>query len=135
MVMSKCSPPSRCYAGISNSNPATWPVRVLTAIAAVLFPSLGLANTVWLSALDLKQVASGWSVAKADRSIINQPIRIGGNYFEKGLGTHSHSRFRVKLGGNAQRFLAQVGIADDLPNKGTVEFVVFGDRKEIIRRK
>jgi alpha-galactosidase len=108
-------------------------MRVLTAIAAVLFPNLAFADTVWLSSLDLLQVTSGWSVAKADRSVTNQPIRIGGNPFEKGLGTHAHSRFRVNLGGNAERFLAHVGIADDVANQGSVVFVVFGDRKEIWR--
>jgi alpha-galactosidase len=104
-----------------------------TTLAFCLVCSSALANTVWLSSLDLQNVTSGWSVPKADRSITNQPIRIGGESFDKGLGTHAHSRFRVKLGGNAERFVAQVGIADDVANKGSVQFVVFGDRKEIWR--
>lgn len=103
------------------------------ALVTFLICSSAFANTVWLSSLDLQHTTSGWSVAKADRSITNQPIRIGGRLFERGVGTHAHSLFRVKLGGDAERFLAQVGIADDVGNQGSVEFVVFGDRKEIWR--
>lgn len=108
-------------------------MRALPAVAALLLSTFVHGNTVWLSSLDLQQMASGWSVTKADRTITNQPIRIGGTPFEKGLGTHSNSRFRVKLGGNGQRFTAKVGIADDVAGKGSVEFIVFGDRKEIWR--
>ncbi|MGL4400249.1 MAG: alpha-galactosidase [Luteolibacter sp.] len=108
-------------------------MRAFVIIAALCCPNVVLARSVWLSSLDLQQMATGWSVPKANRSITDQPIRIGGNPFEKGLGTHSNSRFRVKLGGNGERFTAQVGIADDVAARGSVEFIVFGDRKEIWR--
>ena len=107
--------------------------RAFALIVACFLPGTVLANGVWLSSLDLQQMVTGWSVAKADRSITNRPIRIGGNSFEKGLGTHSNSRFRVKLGGNGQRFTAQVGIADDVEGKGSVEFMIIGDRNELWR--
>lgn len=107
---------------------------IIAAVAsACLLSSPSLANTVWLSALDLNQVTTGWSVPKPNRSITDRPIRIGGQNFKHGLGTHANSHMRVNLSGNAVRFSAQVGIADDVGENGSVEFIVLADRQEIWR--
>lgn len=103
------------------------------SIVSCLLSVTALSDTVWLSSLDLGQMVTGWSVPKVDRSITDRPIRIGGNAYEKGLGTHAHSRFRIHLGGNAMRFRSHVGVADDVAGKGSVQFIVIGDHKEIWR--
>lgn len=104
-------------------------VQKLAALAAIVISgTLSLsAETVWLSSLDLKQMTTGWSDAKADRGVAGQPLSIAGRKFEHGVGTHAASRIRINLGGNAERFLAQVGVDDGAGGQGSVEFIVMGD--------
>src|SRR5271154_3137228 len=82
------------------------------------------AETIWLSSLDLNQMTSGWSVAKADHEISGQPIVIAKKQFDHGVGTHAASHFRVDVGGQATRFIAQAGVDDSAGGKGSVEFIV-----------
>src|SRR5271170_7589201 len=93
-------------------------------------PSL-FAETVWLSSLDLNQMTAGWSVAKADREITGLPIAIAKKQFDHGVGTHAASHFRVDVGGQAARFIAQVGVDDSAGGQGSVEFIVSGDGKPL----
>jgi alpha-galactosidase len=104
---------------------------LLTALVCIS-PSV-FAETVWLSSLDLSQMTTGWSTAKADRGITGSPISIHGEKYTYGVGTHATSKFRVKLGGNAKRFTAQVGVDDSAVGQGSVEFLVIGDEKELWR--
>ena len=89
-------------------------------------PSL-LAETVWLSSLDLNQMTAGWSVPKADHEIANGPLSIAKQPFAHGVGTHATSKFRVDVAGAATRFKAQVGVDDSAGSQGSVEFIVSGD--------
>ena len=41
------------------------------------------AETVWLSSLDLKEMTTGWSVAKADHEIAGGPLSIHGERFAR----------------------------------------------------
>ena len=111
--------------------------RNLLAVAALAlcFTETVAAEPVSLSSLDLGQMTAGWSDPKVDQSVIQNPIRIGGEKFERGVGTHANSRFRVDLGGNATRFVAKVGITDENSTKGSVEFIVWADLKEVWRSK
>jgi len=107
-------------------------IRWLTVALIVAAPSL-LAETVSLSSLDLNQMTAGWSVPKADHEIAGGPLRIHGETFAQGVGTHAASKFRVDLGGNAKRFTAQVGVDDSAGGQGSVEFIVAGDGKNLWR--
>lgn len=110
--------------------------KLLTAATCALCLGESVAaESVSLSSLDLSQMTAGWSDAKADQSVIQNPIRIGGEKFESGVGTHANSRFRVDLGGNATRFKAMVGITDENSAKGSAEFIVRADLKEVWRSK
>ena len=104
---------------------------VLTAMACFA-PSV-LAGTVWLSSLDLEEMTTGWSAARADLGITGSPLGIHGEKFARGVGTHATSKFRVKLDGNASRFTAQVGVDDGAGDQGSVEFIVIGDGKVLWR--
>ncbi|HSY10405.1 MAG TPA: NPCBM/NEW2 domain-containing protein, partial [Candidatus Dormibacteraeota bacterium] len=103
----------------------------LVALLEATSPLSG--ETVWLSALDLKQMITGWGVANADHDIIGQPISINGEKFIHGVGTHATSKFRVDIDGNAKRFTAQVGVDDSAGNQGSVEFILSGDGKILWR--
>ncbi|MCU0796676.1 MAG: alpha-galactosidase [Akkermansiaceae bacterium] len=104
-----------------------------SAFSALYLTGLAGAESVPISSLDLRHMTTGWSDAKIDQSVIRNPIRIGGEGFEKGVGTHANSRFRVDLGAKATRFTAKVGISDESSSKGSVTFIVRGDLKEIWR--
>jgi alpha-galactosidase len=106
--------------------------RILLATLIGIGPS-AFASTVWLSSLDLTQMTTGWSVAKADLGIMGTPLSIHGEKFTHGVGTHATSEFRVQLDGNANRFNAHVGVDDSAGHQGSVEFIVTGDGKVLWR--
>jgi alpha-galactosidase len=111
-------------------------LKLVTQIALVVsicaVPSM-FAETVRLSSLDLGPMTIGWSVPKADRGVMGQPIAIGGTKFTHGVGTHASSYFRVSLNGGAERFRAQVGLDESAGKQGSVEFIITGDGRELWR--
>lgn len=102
---------------------------VLTCLAAGTL----LANETQLSSLDLSQMTTGWSVAKAGHEIAGGPLSIQDEKFADGVGTHATSKFRVKLDGSAGRFTSKVGVDASAGNQGSVEFIVAGDGKTLWR--
>src|ERR1700691_335420 len=87
------------------------------------------AETVPLSTLDLKQMTTGWGEPQIDRGIADPVITIDGKQFAHGIGTHAVSKLRIDVGGNAKRFVAQVGLDDSAKGQGSIEFVVLGDNR------
>ncbi len=78
------------------------------ALSGLMFVTASLmAETVSLSSLDLKQMTTGWSDAKADLGVAGKLISIGGKQFKHGVGTHAASNFRVQLDGKATRFVCE----------------------------
>jgi alpha-galactosidase len=101
-------------------------------LTPLLLACLQASSSVPLASLDLAAVEQEWGQPRADQSVEQHPLRIGGKSFEKGLGTHAHSQLGVDLGGAATRFHAFVGADDEtLPRKGSIEFRVLGDGKEL----
>lgn len=74
---------------------------------------------------------AGWGVSTKDKTVKGEPMSIGGQRFERGVGTHASSRMFVDLGGGSERFQAMVG-ADDSAG-GNVEFRIFVDGKPVWR--
>jgi alpha-galactosidase len=92
--------------------------------------SASAAETVWLSSLDITKIEQGWGKPHVDKSVDGHAISIGGKTFERGIGTHAESVFRIDLKKSAEKFSASAGVDDDAPQKvGSVEFQVFGDGK------
>ena len=94
-------------------------------------PSLADRRGTWLSDLKWASGASGWSINKdklprLDRDAENQPLRLGGRRYVKGIGTHAPSEIVYPLNGAYARFAAVVGGAEE---RGTVVFRVYGDDK------
>lgn len=92
-----------------------------------------VAASIPLAALDLKPMTCGWSEPQANQAIGGGPLRIAGQTFRSGVGTHANSNLRVDLGGKAKRFTARVGVNDSANAQGSVEFIVVGDNKELWR--
>lgn len=111
-------------------------IRVIASVAALLIlPSLALADTIELSALDLNLMGAGWGRPKVNRSVNDKPLTIGKRSFEKGVGTHAESAFDIDLAGSAERFTAFVGVDGAAGGNGraSIEFFVYADGKEVFR--
>ncbi len=87
-----------------------------------------IAAEIRLDQLDLSSIASTWNSLGVNLSIERRPITIGGRRFSYGVGVHPPSRIAVETHGTATRFLATVGVDDQVgPDSGTVEFRIYGD--------
>jgi len=91
-------------------------------------------ETVWLASLDLAKMSSGWGKPIADKSVQQKPLSIGGQKFDRGVGTHAFSRMYVDLGRGSKSFKGSVGVDDEVgTSPGSVEFRVYGDGKLLWR--
>ncbi len=111
-------------------NRSRWAALFLVSMTPSVF-----AGPVWLSSLDLSQMTTGWSGAKADKEITGQSISIGKKTFDHGVGTHATSKFRIDVDGHATRFTAEAGVDDSSGTQGSVQFIVSGDGKVLWKSK
>ncbi len=105
-------------------------LATLALLAGGISPALA-AETYWLSSLDLQRLEQEWGTPQSDKSVEGHPLSIGGQKFERGLGTHANSTLRVAVGGKAERFTAEVGVDDEVGQRGSVTFKVAGDGKTL----
>jgi alpha-galactosidase len=87
-------------------------------------------ETFYVSDLELR-VQQGWGDPHRDLSVDGNPLSIGGQKYEHGLGTHANSIMRIGLDGKAESFTADVGVDGDESTDGTVAFMVVGDGKKL----
>ncbi len=88
-------------------------------------------KSIFLSDLDLTHIRQGWGSAQRNKSVDGNPIRIAGQGFGNGIGTHAVSNIKIALDGRAIAFTAFVGVDDEIPNdNGDVDFHVFCDGVE-----
>src|SRR5262245_31989631 len=106
-------------------------IELLFIVAATILPG---ARDVWLDSLDVAAIQQDWGQARANRSVDNHQLSIGGHGFEHGIGTHANSEWTIDLAGGASSFHAMVGV-DDEPcgGAGSIVFVVLADGKELAR--
>ena len=94
---------------------------------------------VYLSDLDWTYATNGFGPVELDQtngeSSANdgQPIRLRGGGYDKGLGVHGPSLLRFRLGQACSRFVADVGIDDDVNGAGSVEFEVWADGERLFQ--
>lgn len=111
--------------------------RVISCFAAIVALALSVVandiDTVYISTLDISKVKQAWGYPLKDISIEGKGLSIGGRKFEQGLATHAVGEFRINLKGGSERFLAYVGVDDDVigGEGGSVEFFVYADGKQI----
>ncbi len=87
---------------------------------------------VWLSDLDISRTQQAWGQPQKDRSVDGNPLKIGGETFERGLGTHADSALYIDLGEESRwSFRAKVGVDDEVGRQGSVEFRVLADGEEV----
>ena len=83
--------------------------------------------TVYLSDLSAQEVVNGWNGnPRKDSSIEDNPLRIRGEIFPRGMGVHAVSQLVYPIEPKYKRFVAVVGV-DDEKNAGSVVFEVLAD--------
>lgn len=58
-------------------------------------------------------------------------ITIGGEKYTKGLGVHANAEIAYYIGGNFSTFAADIGIDDEVGNRGSVVFQIWADDESI----
>jgi alpha-galactosidase len=103
-------------------------------LASLTLSVMGMSQTVWLDETNLDAMRCGWSVPKSGRSIDGNVLTVAGETFGRGVGTHAVSTILLNVNGRGKRFLAQVGVDDEVRNPAaTIEFFVLGDRAVLWR--
>jgi hypothetical protein len=76
---------------------------------------------------------NGWGPPEVDRSNGERgandgnPLRIGAAAFDHGIGAHAPSKILIELDGTCSTFLADVGLDEEVGDRGSVVFEVWGD--------
>lgn len=102
------------------------------SVARDVYPRLQLSSLT-----PLEPTMNGSGPYERDHSnggegIDGQPLSIGGMAFPKGLGVHAPSELRFHLDGRCSgKFLTDVGVDDEVGDKGSVVFQVFLDDKQV----
>ena len=87
-------------------------LALVGCVIASITTGCGQSHTVWLDDLDLTAMTQGNGVAMKNKSVDGKTLTIGGQTFERGVGTHSVSEIAIQLDGKAVSFTAQVGLDD-----------------------
>jgi len=84
-------------------------------------------GSVWLSTLTPVAAEQGWGTLQADASVEQRRLRIRGQSYERGLGTHAPSRLVYDVPDGCDVFEAVVGIDDETDGRGLVTVSVLLD--------
>lgn len=80
---------------------------------------------------------NGWGPPEIDRSNGERasddggPIRIGTAAFDRGIGAHAPSRILADVENRCSLFLADVGLDEEVGDRGSVVFEVWGDGERL----
>lgn len=70
---------------------------------------------------------TGYQEPNKDVDRDGDTLNINGQTYTKGIGTHANSTIIYNLNGNYTRFLSDIGVDDDVNDKGTIVFKVYLD--------
>ncbi|MCF8366847.1 MAG: NPCBM/NEW2 domain-containing protein [Bacteroidales bacterium] len=103
---------------------------LLYAIVATAFAGCNQPiKTIYLDEMDLSKMEIDWGENQINKSVDGNPLSIGGERFERGVGTHAESKILVNLHGKGKAFFAKAGLDDESGDLASVEFFVMGDGK------
>jgi len=100
------------------------------------FSNLSGSNTakpVWLDELDVHYMCQDWGVPQINKSVLGTELSVCGKKYNRGLGTHSISRFLLNLGGKAKTISGFVGADDRNDFCSNMEFQIIADKKTVWR--
>lgn len=85
------------------------------------------AGSAWLEQIDLSRTEIGFGRPTVAATVAGNPLSIGGQPYKHGIGSHADSEIILNLKGQALRFMADVGVDDDVQcaakNAATTNFV------------
>jgi alpha-galactosidase len=99
----------------------------------VLVPNPPPSGTPFVSDLQWTSFSNGWGPPERDRSngetgaSDGHTITIGGQTYAKGVGAHATGEIDVYVGGRCSSFASDVGVDDEVGDRGSVDFQVFAD--------
>jgi alpha-galactosidase len=103
----------------------------------VLVPNPPPSADAYVSDLEWTSSFNGWGPAERDRSngetgsADGHTITIGGQTYEKGVGAHTPGEIDVYGGGQCSTFTSDVGVDDEVGDRGSVDFQVFADGDKV----
>lgn len=100
---------------------------VLLAVLAVSLSAS--AQVVWMDELDLSPIHQGWGKPQTGKSVEGKPMRMHGQKYTRGVGTHAPTTFYITLDGQATRFQAVLGVDNEVGKQGSIAFKIFGTDK------
>jgi hypothetical protein len=98
-------------------------------------PTPSISTATYASDLEWAGETNGWGPAERDRSNGERApddgiaIALGTTKYERGIGAHAPSRIVIDLPQPCSLFLADVGVDEEVGDRGSVEFQVLGDGK------
>lgn len=105
-------------------------ISILTVLLLLTISVTNAQQKTSLSELNLRLMTTGYSNAKANKSIDGNPITLQGKVYN-GVGTHANSKMTVSLAGKGKQFTALVGVDDEATENGSVVFKITADGKEV----
>ncbi len=79
----------------------------------------------------MQKMLQDWGSAQINKSVLGSALTVAGVKYEKGIGTHSISRFLVNLEGKGISFSGWAGADDNNDFTGNMEFRLLADKKLI----
>jgi hypothetical protein len=89
------------------------------------------AKDVWLDELRPTFQQQDCGTLGVRRTFDDNPLRIAGRQYDRGLGTHANSEIRYQLDNRYRRLEAEVGVDEEKDGAGTVVFQVFADGRKM----
>jgi beta-galactosidase len=120
------------------------PARKISLLMTVTFLALPLSakspdssaipvELQYLKADMATSITEGWRQTMNDKSITGRSLKIAGEKYNSGLGTHAPSEMVFKLDPAIKQFTANVGVDDAADAPGSVIFKVILDGNEVFR--
>jgi hypothetical protein len=117
------------YAG--QQSPAT--TLTVRSAARPVRPVLPPEPTIPISGLQALKATTGWGKVAKNRSCQGNPLTLDGKQHAQGMGVHATSLLVYTIPAGAKRFVAHVGIDDEMKDRkeASLVFKIYGDVKEM----
>ncbi|MBP7557857.1 MAG: NPCBM/NEW2 domain-containing protein [Chitinophagaceae bacterium] len=104
---------------------------LFSLITALGIAVSGFSKEVYLDKLDVSYMLQDWGGPVVNKSVLGTPFAVAGVKYSRGIGTHSVSRYMLKLDGKATSISGYVGADDRNDYAGAMEFKILADGKVI----
>ncbi len=94
-------------------------------------PRVASNRDVWLDEIKPLEHKQGFGSLKMNRSLDNNPLKIGEKTYSHGLGTHANAETLYSLAGRYGKFEAECGIDGESGRNGSCVFQVWADGKKL----